>query len=311
VLGDEMESLRAAKRELDRLTAQLESELARAARTNSALSNALAATMRSGTNQASGPGGTNELAGSRGTNGAGFRLDVPRAPNSTNVASARGGGTNQNLAMNSTNAGSRAASGTNSSGARDIASAQQNRDGQSGNQPGEQGGQRGDGNQRQTASAAQQNSNSPAGDQNNSSRNGNRGDRLAQMFNNQQQGGGQQQQTESGGPLTGEREFTEWNQRLSNVEEMVDRPALRNQIAQVRDRARAARAEFKRHSKDPQWDLVQMQILKPLVEVRDRVADELSRRESSESLAPIDRDPVPGKYGDLVRRYYEILGGSQ
>jgi hypothetical protein len=92
---------------------------------------------------------------------------------------------------------------------------------------------------------------------------------------------------------------------------MVDRPALRNQIAQARDRARAARAEFKRHSKNPQWDLVQMQILGPLIEVRDRVADELSRRDSNDSLAPIDRDPVPGKYGDLVRRYYETLGGSQ
>jgi hypothetical protein len=48
-----------------------------------------------------------------------------------------------------------------------------------------------------------------------------------------------------------------------------------------------------------------------MVEVRERVADELSRRESSDSLAPIDRDPVPGKYGELVRRYYENLGGAQ
>jgi hypothetical protein len=98
---------------------------------------------------------------------------------------------------------------------------------------------------------------------------------------------------------------------LSNVEEMVDRPALRNELAQARDRARAARSEFKRHSKEPRWDLVQMQVLGPLLEVRDRLSDELSRRDSDQSLAPIDRDPVPGKYGELVRRYYETLGGSQ
>jgi hypothetical protein len=92
---------------------------------------------------------------------------------------------------------------------------------------------------------------------------------------------------------------------------MVDRPELRNQIAQARDRARAQRSEFKRHAKPPQWDLVQKDILKPLLEIRERLADELSRRESKDSLAPIDRDPVPGKYSDLVKRYYEKLGQGQ
>jgi len=49
----------------------------------------------------------------------------------------------------------------------------------------------------------------------------------------------------------------------------------------------------------------------PLVEVRDRIADELSRHESNDSLAPIDRDPVPNKYSDLVKKYYEKLGAGQ
>jgi hypothetical protein len=51
-----------------------------------------------------------------------------------------------------------------------------------------------------------------------------------------------------------------------------------------------------------------MQVMQPLREVRDRIADELARRESSDSLVPIDRDPVPNRYSDLVRRYYEELG---
>lgn len=110
--------------------------------------------------------------------------------------------------------------------------------------------------------------------------------------------------------MTGD-EYSVWSQRLSNVEEMVDRPELRNQIAEARDRARATRTEYKRHAKPPQWDLVNSRILKPLLEVRERVADELSRRESSDSLAPIDRDPVPNKYSDLVKRYYEKLGQGQ
>lgn len=92
---------------------------------------------------------------------------------------------------------------------------------------------------------------------------------------------------------------------------MIDVPELRNEVARVRERARAMRAEYKRHSKNPQWPLVRSQISGPLVEVRDRVAEELARREKSDSLVPIDRDPVPGKYSDLVRRYYEKLGNEE
>ena len=38
------------------------------------------------------------------------------------------------------------------------------------------------------------------------------------------------------------------------------------------------------------------------------VADAQPRRGSREALVPIDRDPVPNRYSDLVRRYYEELG---
>ena len=48
--------------------------------------------------------------------------------------------------------------------------------------------------------------------------------------------------------------------------------------------------------------------MRPLVEVRNRVAQELARRESKDSLVPIDRDPVPNRYADQVRKYYEELG---
>ena len=36
-----------------------------------------------------------------------------------------------------------------------------------------------------------------------------------------------------------------------------------------------------------------------------------SRREKPVSLGPIDRDPVPNKFNDLVRRYYEKLGSGE
>jgi hypothetical protein len=95
------------------------------------------------------------------------------------------------------------------------------------------------------------------------------------------------------------------------VEEMLNEPDLRNEAAAIRDRARAMRAEFKRHGKEPQWDLVTQQITKPLMELRDRVSEELARLQPDNvKPVPIDRDPVPGRFAELVRRYYEKLGGQ-
>ena len=115
---------------------------------------------------------------------------------------------------------------------------------------------------------------------------------------------------EQAGPITGEG-FVEWSDRLRNVEEMLDSQQLRREAAQIREAAKVMRAEFKRHSEQPKWDIVKVQIGKPLAELRDRVAEELARRESKEALVPIDRDPVPTKYSDRVRRYYEELGRSR
>jgi hypothetical protein len=113
-----------------------------------------------------------------------------------------------------------------------------------------------------------------------------------------------------GGPLTGEN-FRDWSDRLRDVEEMVGDPQLRAKAAAIRDRARAIRAEFDRHSKTPNWDVVQETIGQPLAELRDQVTQELMRRESPEALVPIDREPVPPKYSDQVRRYYERLGSGK
>lgn len=109
-----------------------------------------------------------------------------------------------------------------------------------------------------------------------------------------------------GGPLTGE-DFGRWNERLRDVEELLEESDLRNEVAAARERARLMRREM-RDMKKPDWTVVRLQILKPLVEVRSRVAEELARRESKDSLAPIDRDPVPNRFAESVRRYYEELG---
>jgi len=95
---------------------------------------------------------------------------------------------------------------------------------------------------------------------------------------------------------------------LRDVEEMLDDQELRDDVARVRDRAREVRAEFKRHSKEPEWPIVRQTIAQPLNELLNRVAEELAKRESPDSLRPIDRDPVPLEFSEQVRRYYEEIG---
>jgi hypothetical protein len=108
-------------------------------------------------------------------------------------------------------------------------------------------------------------------------------------------------------PITGDG-FNEWSDRLRDVEEMLTDDRHKAEAARIRDRARSLRAEFKRHSIEPNRELLKSTILEPLAELQRLVAADLARRESREALAPIDRDPVPEKYNDLVRRYYERLG---
>jgi hypothetical protein len=110
------------------------------------------------------------------------------------------------------------------------------------------------------------------------------------------------------GPVITGDNFVQWSDRLREVEEMVEDASLQNQIATARERARLLRQEYRHTLEKPEWTLVRSQVVKPLVEVRNQIAEELARRGSREELVPIDRDPVPSRYSELVRKYYEELG---
>lgn len=109
----------------------------------------------------------------------------------------------------------------------------------------------------------------------------------------------------------GGADFLNWSDRLRDVEEMVDDPELRAEAARIRDAARSIRVETKRHSSAPNWKLVRVNVAEPLVELSNRVADELLRRNSKQALVPLDRDPVPPKYSEKTRKYYERLGSGK
>jgi hypothetical protein len=305
VLGDDAEALRLARSELEDLSDRLEREIA----------------------QARGQTNTNRAGGASASPGE------QQAAANRGDQQGEGEGEGRQQAQNE----SQREGGREGEGQQQAQNQSQRGQGQEGNQPGEEGqqgqgqagrqpgqGQSGE-SQQQTASANQgrgggnnpqtgtertdqpgQRGGQPGGERQPGDRGGQTGQRnFFDQFGGTDGGGGTW-----GGPITG-TEYTQWSDRLRDVEEMLDVPELRAEAARIRDRARNVRVELKRHSKEPQWDLVQMEIAGPLVELRARISEELARRESKEALVPIDRDPVPTRYSELVRRYYEELGRSE
>lgn len=112
---------------------------------------------------------------------------------------------------------------------------------------------------------------------------------------------------DDGGPITGGG-FGGWSDRLREVEELVGDPTLSAELSRARERARLFRQAYRRDGERPDWAEVRLEVLGPLVEVREDIDEELARRDPGEKLVPIDRDAVPARYQDLVRRYYEALG---
>jgi hypothetical protein len=110
-------------------------------------------------------------------------------------------------------------------------------------------------------------------------------------------------------PLTGEG-FLDWSDRLLDVEQALDPADLRNQLAAVRERAGSLRAEYRRQGVAPADEIVSQQILTPMTRIRAWLQEELARREDAHSRVPLDRDPVPDNYSELVRKYYETLGSA-
>lgn len=86
---------------------------------------------------------------------------------------------------------------------------------------------------------------------------------------------------------------------------------MSDRVKQIREELSKMQREFIRHSKEPEWDLVEMQMMKPLEQLRKLLKEELSKFQSDKSLAPIDRDPVPDQFDELVRRYYLRLGKGE
>ncbi len=272
VLGDDTEALRLAQQELDTLTRQLDREMAQAGD----------GTQRPGTNSvAQANGGTQ--AGRSGNEGQGPAKDG-EAKDPTATTQNPGGTPGEQGRQ----PGPGSAQGQGPGRPQPSREAGQ----QEGQQPGQQAVQQGG---RQPGAGQPGGGRQPGSPQ--------QGGRPDTADRGGKGGGG----ADVAGPITG-GDFAPWADRLRDVEDMVDQPDLRSSLATAREQARLMRLEYRRDLKKPDWANVQLKIVKPLVEVRNRIREELARRTPEETLVPIDRDPVPTRYSELVRRYYEDLG---
>lgn len=111
------------------------------------------------------------------------------------------------------------------------------------------------------------------------------------------------------GPITGEG-YKEFRDRLGNIEEMIPQQDLRNEVARVGDDAREMRVDFSRDNLPPEAASIDQRITQPLIELRQRLSEEIAKLNRENPISPIDRDPVPSEFRDLVRRYYEELGSG-
>ena len=339
VLGDETEALKQAAKTLDSLVRQLERELAQGEAKDGAKGGEPQAGQLPGDpkgkqgqqakadgkqpgKQGEGKAGQNSKDGKQGEAQAGTEPGEGNQPGEKSGKQGSKGG--QDGKQGEGKQGEGKADGKSGQGGKQPGGkdGKDGKGGKQGEQPGEgQGKGGGSGQQPGGEQSGQQarNFNSSPGKQDGKQANG------GQRGGNDQRGGSRggfegilpagviaERGGEQAGPITSERGFADFSDRLRDVEEMVDSNALRNQLQSARDRLRTERLEFKRTGLKPtEWDLVRMQVMKPLVEVRQRIEEELAKRDNREAMVPIDRDPVPARFSELVRKYYENLGKSE
>jgi len=306
VLGSEAGSLRFAQKELEDLARQLAAD--------------------AGDPGAAGPGGTNGMAraggAGRGTNQGPAAARAERSGGERAQAQAAGGGqggrTNATARAGQPGGGQSPAGadrkpgegepGDGSPGSETAANGAPGAGNQPGRTPGQGRGNRSGGTDGGQGEERGQNPGSGAGGDSRGPEGG--VDRLTEIARNlgSPQGGGRGGGGING-PITG-ADFVDWTERMRDVEQALDSPDLRQQLATVRERVGAYRRAFRQSGSRPSGAEMSTQVLGPLARARDWVAQELSRARGEQSLVPLDRDPVQEKYADLVRQYYEKLGGE-
>ena len=102
--------------------------------------------------------------------------------------------------------------------------------------------------------------------------------------------------------------FQEWSERLADLETLVEDPEAQAAVARARQAGREMRRDFTRHSVEPGQDKLNKEVVRPLAEAARKIDARLRELDRKDPLAPVGRDPVPERYDEVVRRYFEELG---
>ena len=95
---------------------------------------------------------------------------------------------------------------------------------------------------------------------------------------------------------------------LRNIEDMLQTPEMRQQAAVIRERMRQIMQNKKRFSKKPHAEEINDKLYTPILQLKDKVKEELARLNDTKNKIRVDRDPVRAKYQKQVRTYFERLG---
>lgn len=114
--------------------------------------------------------------------------------------------------------------------------------------------------------------------------------------------------TSRGGTAISGTGYEEWRDRLADLEAVVTDPDAQSAVARARKAGQEMRKDFKRHAKEPDRTRIEDEILKPLAEAAKELDARLRDLDHEDPLAPVGRDPVPDRYTEIVRRYFEELG---
>jgi hypothetical protein len=105
--------------------------------------------------------------------------------------------------------------------------------------------------------------------------------------------------------------LTDVLRQLDRLEAGVDAPRVRREIARAQKEIETFRSEVKRQGRVQTAERIEAGLMRPLAQVQDAVSAELARSAEKRAMGPVDRDPVPRRFEEAVKRYYDALGGGR
>jgi hypothetical protein len=114
-----------------------------------------------------------------------------------------------------------------------------------------------------------------------------------------------------GDGVPAERVLTDVLRQLDRLEAGVDAPRVRREIARAQKEIETLRSEVKRQGRVQTVEQIEAGLMRPLAQVQDAVSAELARSAERRAMGPVDRDPVPRRFEEAVKRYYDALGGGR